>query len=238
MVRFLNKTGDLFLHIPRTGGTWVEGAIWNSEISASRWLKKQPKQYAMKHCLLSLHNRDVQSRINRVFSFVRHPIPYYESVWRWIKFSNVPRKMRIINRYDWHPHFSAIKLYHEDFNVWVERILNEEPLWYTRLVEQYVGPQDGEFCNYIGRTETLNSDFCEVMVWLGYSKQINIHKDIILSSRNKNSSEVNRPTWNDCLKKCVVGTERLLIDRFYGSNIKKRFYAPTVEGKDTKCLNL
>ena len=233
MARYLRKNGDLFQHIPRTGGTWIENALRLSGIGCSRWISSaQPLNYATKHCLLGLYYKEYYNVVNRVFSFVRHPIPYYASVWKWMTQHHGVNCMK--ERWTWHPHLTVAKLYQPNFNDWVFMMLKKEPLWYTRLLENYVGPKGGEFCNYIGRTETLTTDFCEVMEWLGYEKEIETNRETLCSSGKLNASVGSPVEWSAELKAEVVETERLVIERFYGDNEGKRYYAPLVEGKDAK----
>ena len=42
---------------------------------------------------------------------------------------------KLIKGYKWHPHLPAIRRFHPDFNFWARRMLDEEPFWYTRMVE-------------------------------------------------------------------------------------------------------
>ena len=177
MARFLSSSRALFQHIPRTGGTWVEQAIDYLGIHRSRWICKQPRRLPRKHALLRHYYPNEAAKVNYVFTFVRHPVSYYESNWRWLNgFRKNKRSIqRIANpkrsgqQWDWHPQRIPAKHFHPDFNVWMQRILDNEPAWCTRLFEWYCGPEGGEYCNYIGRQESLVHDFIEVIAsYLNY----------------------------------------------------------------------
>jgi len=224
MARFLGDTNDFFLHIPRTGGSWIQKALDASKIRTFLWNSRRPSQIAMKHFLLGHIEYDSLAKLNRVFTFVRHPISYYESVWGWMMESKGSRNnWRILKRYDWHPHLAAINSFHPDFNAWLQSLLDKEPCWYTRLVEQYVGPQGGEFCDYIGRTETLTSDFFRILEWLGYSEQVVKHRDEVEKLGRINPS-IRKPEWETSLVERVVHEERRVVKRFYGADEHRRFY--------------
>lgn len=73
-----------------------------------------------------------------------------------------------MNRWQWHPFKTAAKLFRPNFSQWCYALTSAEPAWATRLFEQYVGPEGGEFCRFIGHTETIELDFCSIAGSLGY----------------------------------------------------------------------
>ncbi len=172
MARLLSKHKVLIQHIPRTGGTWQEMALDIAGIRVNRWLDKQPPWIPKKHALLNHYHRRQLMQAKYVAAFVRHPIAYYESIWKWLSELR-PRDFKTIEtRWNWHPKRSVARHYSKDFNAWVFAVLKAEPLWYTRLVEQYVGPEGGEFCDFIGRTETLTEDFLDLLSIVGYGEEV------------------------------------------------------------------
>ena len=66
----------LFLHIPKTGGTWVEQALIQTGVQTAAPPTIQGVTY--RHCLLSM----LEKRHPFVFTFVRHPLSWYESWWK------------------------------------------------------------------------------------------------------------------------------------------------------------
>jgi len=224
MARLLTAKNLFFLHMPRTGGTWIEKAITLSGFRSMRWLqKKQPKWICLKHALLAHANKFERLHINNIFSVVRHPIPYYESTWKWIKGGGCVEK-----RWSWHP--TAVpwqEFCRSDdltFNDWVFLMLEHHPLWYTRLVEQYMGPAGGEFVDYIGRTETVCDDFLDVVRLYGYEVDEKLEQQI--RGMGKQNAKDLSIEWSADLKARVLSSERLMIDRFYGpETIGRRHYA-------------
>ena len=167
MVRSIGKVqhDSVFIHIPRTGGEWLKRQL---RVSGLRQHWVHPTYYRRipnKHALLGHSYGVFQPRPKYLFSIVRHPVNYYESVYKWLSLSNEGRLFR--KRWTWHPFLSAWRWYTADFNSWMERMLVEEPAWYSNLLTAYVGPESGEFCNYIGRTETLPTDADRLIRILG-----------------------------------------------------------------------
>lgn len=222
-MRYLSESKALILHIPRTGGTWVEKAIQLCNIESSRWVSKQPNNLPKKHCLLPHIARRHVSDIDFVAAFVRHPIPYYESVWKWM--SKTTRSHILRKRWTWHPHKCAIDVFkkNKDFNEWVYNMSEKHPGWYSRMVKMYVGPQGGEFCGYIGRTESLVDDFLELLTGLGYKQHMAIENEIrAMAVPNSIEAKIN---WCGELKGKVLEQEHQVIERFYrGENLHRRCY--------------
>jgi len=213
MVRYLKKQQAMFSHIPRTGGTWVEKALLDLRVPLSFHCVGIKKGYPKKHSAFAQYTYRPGS-MRMMFSFVRHPIAYYESVWKWLR-RYVEGKTRR-KEWKWHPFKSVSSFPLSDFNVWMCHVLEDEPLWYTRLIELYVGPNDGEWCNFIGRTETLVEDFILLMNSFGVK---GIEKLMTIPNIHGIRHHVE---WDGCLKERVLESERLVISRFYGEDTKDR----------------
>lgn len=222
MARYLHESRTLFLHIPRTGGSFIEDAIEVCGVHYGRWLNKQPGWLPRKHALLSHYWPKQHKRISHTVAFVRHPVSLYESWWKWFRTSRRVERNHVKpgKHWDWHPKAQASVHYNEDFNKWVEAMLTHEPSWVTRIYEQYVGPEGGEFCFYIGRTEHLLQCFLEVMGMLGY-ENLPAEKLNNLNRRNRVKIRIN---WDRSLQQEVLRTEIVALRRFYGSNSARRLY--------------
>ena len=224
MARYLKKAQTVLLHIPHTGGTWREEMIDFSRIRSQDWVKRS------KHALLCHYNTNRLSRILRVATFVREPHALYESIWRCMHNANLRSRRWLISRKA-HPDSVSAKHYVPDFALWLEAMLKYQPAYITRMYESFIGPFGGEFCWYVGRTETLNDDFCDLMRRLDYKinmdeyeERIKRQEPIHVSSSARFESSA-RFDWPDDLWRRVSEMERLVINNFYGENEDKRIYA-------------
>lgn len=138
---------SLFIHIPKTGGSWVRKAIRRAGILTDEIIPTamigEDWHAMMGHASpLQLHIGD---RFR--FAFVRHPLSFYQSYWCF--------KMRT----GWTTE-SAFDVQHssEDFATFVRSVLKANPwgwltLMYTRMLGEHF-----DAVEYIGRTERLADD--------------------------------------------------------------------------------
>ena len=121
MARFLPESGLLIQHMPRTGGTWVERAVRRCGIRHSNWISSQPRWLPKKHSLITHYRFPKMARVRLIACFVRHPLAYYESVWKWMARGMKRRGAVHLRRYSWHPRFCSVRWYQLDFNDWYRR---------------------------------------------------------------------------------------------------------------------
>ncbi len=235
--RYIKRNGALLLHIPRTGGTWINRAIAfcfdAREIGRWHTYRRLP-WLARSHRPIQLELRLLAKDVNFPCAFVRHPLAMYESWWRTLNnreelnvrhFLQAPEK--------WGAWMPAAANWRPDFGDWVRAMVLNEPMFFTRLYEMYIGPENGEICPFIGRTETLQADFFEVMRILGYEKEIDRHKEELRDWGRVwglHSEAVGQAVWTDELRELVLQNERLAIKRFYGKEtMNRRRYAELSE---------
>ena len=235
MSLYLPDKKAFFIHIQRTGGGWVDNTTRNTlKLKAMRTVGLCPHTIQYNHrpagtfCLDK--NREYQTKefSKLVFDFlwsqVRHPVEYYKSVWGWLIIQKPHMLNRIKMRWTWDSLMRPAQLLHEDFNVWVERMLEDQGAWVTRLFWTFLGPPGAEFCQYIGRTETLKEDYIRVMNMLGYA----ITLEQVDGAPPVHQSRIKRPDiyWRDDLLARVLYEERLAVARWYGTDTKdKRLYS-------------
>lgn len=224
MARFLPDSGTLFQHVPRTGGTFVEKAIDLLGIGCSRWSKHVRKGFSKKHALLARYDFRMLGNVKFMFAFVRHPVEYYVSTWRYMQAEKnrhprgLPEKDYLTSLTDdyfsWHPFRSAARLYRDDFASWVCKMVELEPGWCSRLFEWYVGPRGGEFVDFIGRTETLVDDVKAVLIYLGYADEVERNQDE-LGRLRVNESQTPRPDMSNSLAELILRSERTALSQFW-----------------------
>ena len=210
----------LFLHIPRTGGGWIQHVTNKLEIPRSLSQRKYPKTLFANHRLLGhyiLEQSKFDFDIRYIWSLVRHPISFYESVWGWLHKNPHDNREHIRSEWSWHPLMRAAQLFDEDFNVWVEKMLEEEGSWVTRLFWMFLGPPGGDFCQFVGRTETIEDDFFYMLRQMGYGELLEEKKDYVNSLKVPHSSKKAQSIvfWDNGLKSDVLREERLMVNRWY-----------------------
>ena len=129
-----------------------------------------------------------------------------------------------------------------DFDVWVERLLTTHGNWVTRYFETAIGPQWGEWCQFVGRTETLQEDFVKIMRLLGHGSRVESNKeemDTLSYIGSANPQFLKKPTkklqivWRQDLKRQVEHEERVGIRRWYGEDtINRRVYGTLFDDKE------
>lgn len=225
MSYYLVNHRALFLHIPRTGGTWVGRALAAAGIEYIRRYKKRghyDRCLPVNHLFAGHHWRKyhADTPFCLCWSVVRHPLTYYPSVWRWLRSGSMRP------RWNWHPHMTAARLWRPVFGDWVNSLLDQEPSWYTRLVEGYVGPEGGEYCEWIGRTRTLTSDLIEGLRYCGVELRAD-QVGVIRGLDRANVSTGESPLWPAGVEERVLHEERALLRRFYGpATMDKRVFIP------------
>jgi len=207
-------------YIPRTGTEWLNRSLANWNIEAESWYKAQVQWSADKWGLYAHKHRHRMVDVKMVATFVRHPVSYYESVWMW--FSMKPPKFAVRTKcVKWHPLATALDVFRETkkgtFADWVFVMLERYPLWYTRLIESYVGPDQGEWVDWIGRYETISSDLSDLLGLVGFRRQV--------IDEGPCSHSFVEVKWNKDLLSRVKESESSIIERFYGENEGRRCYA-------------
>jgi len=212
---YCSEKNALFLHIPRTGGGWVQYATKRLGIPVRFLGRPQNRQLFNNHNLLGHHHIGNETKF--IWSIVRHPLDFYESTWGWLKKNPHDARVHIASKWSWHPLMRPAQLFVEDFNEWCSKMMQEEGEWVTRLFWMYVGPPGGEFCSFIGRTETIEEDFLAVLIRMGYGSLVETKRGIIETTRIPHGSERIRREirWDESIRTAVLEKEQLVIKRWY-----------------------
>ncbi len=154
---FVDGRRCVFLHIPKTGGNWVEAALRSLDLDGFNLMLGLRERHNLFHHQLA----DAYS-----FCFVRHPVSWYESCF---KFQTAQgwRKASDYNPDGWHPWGGLDECRADDFGDFVANCARLQPGFVTRMYESYTGPDGAERVNAIGRQEHLAADLFEVLTTLG-----------------------------------------------------------------------
>ena len=174
--------GSEFLHIPKTGGTWVESVLRESGLVAEKYGHEhadfdrnlfQSVIYAQDHLkaaaaivrrklLAGDGDKSAEEGVFR-FCFVRHPLSWYESWWKFMCGQGWHDWGKTNSRAHWHPNSTLNGLGSEDFNTFVRNVMRARPGYVSELMMAYTKPG----ISAIGRTENLRQDLACVLDRLG-----------------------------------------------------------------------
>lgn len=128
---------------------------------------------------------------------IRHPLSWYESHWRY----QMQKKWRKWEQGKWHPLRAIESCEADTFGVFMANILVQQPGFYSRMLEWYVGPDNHNV--KVFRQENL-------------AEELGNFLDIKLDGIDRvNESEKRCVEWVPGIRKRVLELERHTIERFY-----------------------
>lgn len=137
-----------FLHVPKTGGSWVKKAVFAAGIPA--------REHAIDgYTHLGLADCPEPGKFR--FAFVRNPLALYRSYWQF--------KMTT----GWDPHNELdLRCRADDFETFVRAVLAAYPGIYARTLVEFVGPPEAPI-EFVGRYECLVEDLVKALTLAGES---------------------------------------------------------------------
>jgi hypothetical protein len=137
-----------FLHIPRTGGTWVRKALRQNGLMDVE-LRSTRREQSSESAINSWHM--IPERVEKGFCFVRHPVTWYQSYW---SYKQETHSWSHVNSFD-------EQCADTNFLAFVEKSLTNYPSGYvTWLYEFYT-----DHAEFVGRQENLQDDLITALDW-------------------------------------------------------------------------
>jgi hypothetical protein len=180
----------VFLHVPKTGGTWVKEALTRAGGRFTEYLVDGDCHGDLSYC-------PCPERFK--IAFVRHPCTLYRSYWRY----KVASGWDSMNPFD-------VECRADCFNAFTRNVLDRYPGWCSRMFEDYVGSPDRPI-EFIGRFERLADDLVAALRQAG----IRFDEAKLRSTPPLNVTE--RPgsdMWSRDLQEMVAISEREALVRF------------------------
>ena len=207
------KCGAVFLHIPKTGGSWVTRVLtdcglierefghihadmvrvlyyssgrqvfWRAAYEAAK--SRVPRAIKFRIMKPVRQRRKTQQQTSKVpfcFCFVRHPVCWYESWWRYMNARAGTDWAAESDLLGWHPCAAIKHLGADSFEQFVRNVIQHRPGFATELFAQYAQPR----ISFIGKQENLADDLIDVLQQLNITfdeQRIREHAAINVSSR-------------------------------------------------------
>ncbi len=187
----------LFLHTPKTGGTFVRRAIAEFGIDAHR-PRLVPRQHRDHPRLADVRLYKGLLRRRFTFAFVRYPPDWWRSYWAY--------RMRT----GWVPHLDR-QVQASDFPTFVEKVLEHAPGGASRLFQAYVGPPGA--IDFVGRFEHLVEDLSIALCSAGY--ELDASRLQRVRPENVSDYRGHPAEYPPDLLRAMLAVERYGVDRWY-----------------------
>jgi len=204
----LTSSNAMFVRIPKCGTIYVQKALQAAGIAVKRADRLEHPHYdfGFEHA----PPWAMRWPGHRAFAFVRHPLTWYESWWKYQQWQKWPKIGTASVPRTSHPQTCLEGLGSDDFNAFVHNVLRHEPAYVTRLYEWFLGPENAPHIDpaFVGRLETIHADLSRFLMNLGYGA-------LELPEKPVHVSPTEAPVWHpDTYRRVRLG-EAAAIRRFY-----------------------
>ncbi len=171
---FLLKNNSIFLHVPKTGGSYVKTVLLENNLIIPRFIKKNSYRIGEnKHIdlsqalsILTSYKKNIFYPFVRlrdtpfIFYFVRHPKSWYESYFKYLVGIDFKKFGQAGNIRKLHPLSPLNELYSKNFNEFMLNILEKEPHFLTKLYFRY---SHSHLIGYVGKQENMKEDLQNII---------------------------------------------------------------------------
>ena len=210
----LLRNGAVFIHVPKCGGNWVRAALRDQRLWRCRigYKHSTPERIDdvwrfhrwqfVKH--LPTRPDVTPGKLRRAykFCFVRNPLTWYESWWKFMAGDWHPWE---VGR--WHPQRPIDDCGDDDFNRFVENVLRERPGYVSEMYRWYARGVD-----FVGRTESLPDDLRRALVGCGLDVDVEALRRV--PAENVSKPRRGLPRWDPAVRERLVESERDAIEAY------------------------
>jgi hypothetical protein len=189
-----------FLHVPKTGGTWVTEALMAAGVPCQILAPPRRDHYS-EHGHVSLEDAVPRSQLFDV-AFVRHPLDWWRSFWA--------HRMR--EGWLFPDHEIDSRASSEDFDEFIAMVVERLPGFLEVLFSRFIGPA-AQPIDFIGRYERLSDDLALALRLAGEP----FDEAALRSYPPRNVGDYERwgRHYDPDLALALALAERRTIDRFY-----------------------
>ena len=209
----------IFLHIPKTGGSWVNSVLEDSNLDLEKIGYYKHASYDHVVGVL-LHKFDRNTLFNKFlrlyrkhdykyFTVIRNPITWYESLFKYLQMRDemgFKRPGTVGKHHEWHILSSTNHIATKDFNQFIEEIVSKAPGLATYVFNSYVLNSS---C-YILKQESLRKD----LQVFNEKFDIGIKAELIQESESLNCSPVKKLIWEEENLKKIIKYDCAIFDSY------------------------
>jgi hypothetical protein len=214
---FLLKNKAVFLHIPKTGGSWVTRVLRqldlieipfgneHADFDRAFWYRRfHHDDKALRQiirCAVGSPRAPFIPPDAFKFCFVREPLAWYESWWRFMQSRNWKSWGDERDPYKWHPNSMLNGLGSPDFNTFMHNVNRKRPGYVTEMYGWYVRPGVA----FIGKTECLQQDLLKAFALM--KLDVDSSKILAVPRENESPAHIPKPEWDPALRKETLRLE-------------------------------
>lgn len=176
---------SIFVHIPKTGGTWVSDALRKCELEVI------PQAKFTYHITIQEISRSIK-KDKQAFVFIRNPVTWYQSRWsdphcRWYQYFYVLKKASTEKRPKPNKWTRCTQILYsingktidefDNFNLWLENLLSKRPTWLIDYYKLFIGDKFNRIKN-IGYYENIEEDLIKILSKIGEDFDPNVIRNI------------------------------------------------------------
>lgn len=193
--------GDIFLHCPRTGGTYVTAVLRKLGLVAGGIGNKHDCPGVVPINMIARH-----------YVFIRHPLPWIRSVWSWQVAHDWPTWPKSVPGRWWHP-FRELNDTppdaRDDFGYFIEWVARSIPGFASRTFVKFADWP----CSHVLCTDRMSTDLPDMLAQLGVEHD-RARNAMTACMGSRNASEVKIAEPSQYQLAFFLETERLSITRW------------------------
>jgi hypothetical protein len=204
----LLKNGAVFLHVPKTGGCFVQKVLRHLDLASRHIGDHNSHDRVFWYDRFHHDEKVARNLVRRAFGwiprvspsgfrfcFVREPLSWYVSCWRFMESRKWKCEGDEANPYHWNPLEMLNGLGSSDFNEFVFNVNRKRPGFVTELYGWYARPTT----QFVGKQENLVVDLRKVLAAMKVDVELKYLQE--LPHINAVASYIPRPEWDPALRR-------------------------------------